>query len=73
MEVRIGVQNVAREIVIESEQSPEDIRTAVDSALSGNKALELKDERGRTVIVPSSVLGYVDIAAENKARVGFGG
>ncbi|WP_298805593.1 DUF3107 domain-containing protein [uncultured Pseudokineococcus sp.] len=73
MEIRIGVQNVAREIVLESSQSADEVRSAVDAALSGSAAvLDLVDERGRRVVVPSGVLGYVEVAAESPRRVGFG-
>ncbi|GAA2021077.1 DUF3107 domain-containing protein [Pseudokineococcus marinus] len=72
MEIRIGVQNVAREIVLESSQSADEVRSAVDAALSGSAVLDLVDERGRRVVVPSGVLGYVEIAAESPRRVGFG-
>lgn len=73
MEVRIGVQNVAREIVLESSQPGREIRQLVEQALTNNTPLSLQDERGETVIVPISTLAYVDIAAEQKGRVGFGG
>lgn len=73
MEVRIGVQNVAREIVLESSQPGREIRHLVEQAISNNTPLSLQDERGETVIVPITTLAYVDIAAEQKGRVGFGG
>lgn len=73
MEVRIGVQNVAREIVLESNQSADEVRTTVASALADGTPLTLIDERGHSVTVPANALGYVDIAAEQKSRVGFGG
>ena len=72
MEITIGVQNLPREIVLESDQSADQVAAAVAAALSGGVALELTDTRGRRVIVPSAVLGYVEIGAETKARVGFG-
>lgn len=73
MEVRIGVQNVAREIVIESHVSADEVRASVAEALSSGAPLTLSDERGHSVTVPASALAYVDIAAEQKGRVGFGG
>ena len=72
MEITIGVQNLPREIVLESDQSADQVAAAVAAALLGGAALELTDTRGRRVIVPSGVLGYVEIGAETKARVGFG-
>ena len=73
MEVKIGVQHAPREMVIESEQSTEEIEQAVAAALSGTaKLLSLTDDRGRKVIVPADRLAYVEIGEPTKHRVGFG-
>ena len=72
MEVRIGVQNVARELVFESAQTSEEITAAVTGALSSGSVLQLKDEKGRLVVVPAATLGYVDIGASEVRKVGFG-
>jgi hypothetical protein len=72
VEVKIGVQNVAREIVVESEQSPEEIETLVTAALTKGGLLNLVDESGRRVIVPVAGIGYVDLGAVKKGSVGFG-
>ncbi len=73
MEVKIGVRDVAREIVLESDQSATEIQTAVTEALADKSGtLKLTDEKGRVVVVPVAVLGYVDIGATERGRVGFG-
>ena len=73
MEVKIGVQNVVRELVLESAQSPEEVEKTVQQALKSDAGvLALVDEKGRRVIVPTSKLGYVDIAETELRRVGFG-
>ncbi|MBD8060301.1 DUF3107 domain-containing protein [Cellulomonas sp. JH27-2] len=72
MEITIGVQNLPREIVLESDQSADEIAAAVAAALAGKPVLELTDSRGRRVFVPTATLGYVEIGAETKGRVGFG-
>lgn len=73
MEVKIGVQHAPREIVIESEQSTEEIQKAVSAALTGaEKLLSLTDDRGRKVLVPADRLAYVDIGEPTKHKVGFG-
>ena len=71
MEVRIGVQDVARELVLETSQTAEEIQTAVAAALADGGTLRLKDDKGREVIVPGRVLGYVDIGASEVRHVGF--
>lgn len=72
MEVKIGIQNVGREIVLESSQDASAVAELVADAIGQGKELRLTDEKGRVVIVPSAVLGYVEIGAEEPRRVGFG-
>ena len=73
MEVRIGVRNVAREVVFESDSTPQQVRSAVTEAMSnGSHLIELEDDKGRTVLVPTAALAYVEIGAQEKGRVGFG-
>jgi hypothetical protein len=71
VEVKIGIQNVAREVVIEAEGSETEIETAVRAALDGGP-LVLTDEKGRRVMVPAGALGYVDVGEPARGRVGFG-
>ncbi|WP_369371182.1 DUF3107 domain-containing protein [Promicromonospora sp. Populi] len=71
MDVTIGVQNLPREVVIETDASPDAVATAVKKALSGG-SLELTDSRGRLVIVPGAAIGYVEIGSEAQRKVGFG-
>lgn len=72
MEVTIGVQNLAREIVVDTDLSAEAVATAVADALGGAPALELVDSRGRRVIIPGDAIGYVEIGSEEQRKVGFG-
>ncbi len=73
MEVKIGVQYAPRELVLESAQSPEEVQAAVSKALSeSGGVLDLQDEKGRRVLVPTAVLAYVEIAESESRRVGFG-
>lgn len=77
MEVKIGVQQSAREITLESAQGADEIQQAVADALDGAAAgksslLVLTDERGRTVMVPAERLAYVEIGEPTARRVGFG-
>jgi hypothetical protein len=67
------VQFAARELVLESAQSAQDVEKAVATALSSeNGVLTLEDEKGRRVVVPADKLAYVEIAADTgQRRVGF--
>jgi len=73
VEVKIGVQHANRELVLESEQTPEEVQSAVAEALTGKSGLlTLVDEKGRRVIVPSEKLAYVEIGESEIRKVGFG-
>lgn len=73
MEVKIGVQHANRELVLESEQSPDEVQQAVADALSGkSELLQLTDDKGRRVIVPADRLAYVEIGEVSIRKVGFG-
>jgi hypothetical protein len=73
VEVKIGVQNAVREIVLDSAQSADEVAKVVTSALnSSTGVLALVDEKGRQVIVPIDKLAYVEIGEPEARRVGFG-
>lgn len=72
MEITIGVRDLPREITLESDQTPDEVAAAVAAALDGKSSLELVDSRGRRLIVPVAGIGYVEIGAETRTRVGFG-
>ena len=72
MEVRIGVQNVSREIVVETDSSPEDVEKAVAEAIENAKPLlSLTDRREKRIVVPVASIGYVEIGSDTKKTVGF--
>ena len=71
MEVRIGVQHVPREITFETTLSADDLVAAVKAAHEAD-VLELTDDKGGRIIIPTAALGYVTTGAERKAGVGFG-
>ena len=72
MEVKIGVRDIAGQVVLESEQTPEQVAAAVAAAVKDGSLLQLADEKGRLVIVPGSLIGFVEIGPSNERRVGFG-
>ena len=72
MEVKIGVQYAARELVLESAQTPDEVTKLVAEAIKAEGVLQLQDEKGRRVLVPASKLAYVEIAENEQRRVGFG-
>jgi hypothetical protein len=72
VEVRIGVENSPRELVLESSQTQEDVEKAVAKALGApDSLLTLVDDKGRKIIVPAAKLAYVEIGEGEGRRVGF--
>ena len=71
MEITIGVRHVARELVLEIDQTSEQVATAVAKAIEQDEPLQLTDSRGRRVIVPAAALGYVEIGGDEARKVGF--
>ncbi|REE95878.1 DUF3107 domain-containing protein [Thermomonospora umbrina] len=73
MQVRIGVQSVPKELVIETSQSAEEVERALADALAvDNGVLVLRDQRGGRVAVPARRVGYLEISEEENRAVGFG-
>ena len=73
MEVTIGVQNMPRELVVEVDPKvAESISADLGAALEKGGLLELRDVRGRTVVVPATAVGYLEVGPEEVRRVGFG-
>ena len=72
MEIKIGVQNISREITLETDETADAVAKAIAVGMAG-ATIEFHDGKGRRVIVPSAALGYVEMGSEEKRRVGFGG
>jgi hypothetical protein len=58
--------------VIDSVDSADSINKKLEAALSSGTVFSLSDEKGRTVVVPAASIAYVDIAASEVRKVGFG-
>ena len=72
MQVRIGMQSVPKELVVETALSPDEIEQAVADALAEEAGVfALKSKNGR-VVVPAAKLAYVEIAESDAPSVGFG-
>ncbi len=72
MEVRIGIQNVQRELMIETSTSQADVEAALTAALAVQGGVfVLADEKGGKVLVPASKIAYVDLGSTESRRIGF--
>jgi hypothetical protein len=72
VEVKIGVADTTRELVLSSTQSQDEVEALVAEALRDTSgSLRLTDDKGRRVVVPTARLAYVEIAPADTRRVGF--
>ena len=73
VEVKIGVAESPRELVVSSAQSPDEVEALVTDALKNPTGLlSMVDDKGRRFVLPAAKVAYVEIAPEDARRVGFG-
>ncbi|WP_231447025.1 DUF3107 domain-containing protein [Brevibacterium zhoupengii] len=72
MEIKIGVKQSPREIVLESDETPKDLAARIEESVKADSLLSFTDSKGRQVFVPAAALAYVEIGTEAARRVGFG-
>jgi uncharacterized protein DUF3107 len=72
VEVKVGVADTARELIINSSQTPEEVEALVADSLKGTSGtLTLIDDKGRRYVVPSARVAYVEIGSADSRKVGF--
>ncbi|MGN6174592.1 MAG: DUF3107 domain-containing protein [Streptosporangiaceae bacterium] len=72
MEVKIGIQSIPRELVVDTNASPEEIENSLAEALASGGLFVLPDDKDGKVMVPADKIGYVEFAGVEERRVGFG-
>jgi hypothetical protein len=71
VEVKIGIQSVPRELVLESSESFDEIERALREAVAASSVLKLADTKGGLVLVPSDKIAYLELSGNAQRRVGF--
>ncbi|GLY68279.1 DUF3107 domain-containing protein [Amycolatopsis taiwanensis] len=72
MEVKIGIKDTPRELVVSSGQSAEEVETLVSDALKTDDGVfRLTDDKGRKFLIPADRIAYVEIAPSDARKVGF--
>lgn len=72
MEVKIGIQSVVRELVLETESAFEEVERSLTAAITDGGVFVLTDEKGGKVMVPADKIAYVEIGGAEPRRIGFG-
>ena len=71
MEVKIGVQHAARELLVETDETAENVEKMVIEAVASDGLIALTDSKGRRIMVPAAKLAYVEIGGGVAGHVGF--
>jgi len=71
VEIRIGIAQTHRDVVIESNESYATVAAQINEAIKSSTLLSLTDERGRTILIPGDRIAFVEIGAAAAGRVGF--
>ena len=72
MEVKIGIQSIPRELVVETPSSPDEVERSLLAAVKDGGMFTLRDERGGRVMVPVEKIGYVELSGAEQRRIGIG-
>jgi hypothetical protein len=72
VEVKIGIQSVPRELVVETSTSDEEIQQLLAAAVTDSTVFVLTDEKGGKVMVPGDKIAYLELGSLEPRRVGFG-
>jgi hypothetical protein len=72
VEVKIGIQSVVRELIVETSSSAAEIERALNVAISEGTVLVLHDEKGGKFVIPADKIAYLEMGAGEARRVGFG-
>ena len=72
VDIRIGIINTARELVITTNAPVKDLEKAIAEGLASESGtIRFEDEKGHSFVVASHHLAYVELGVEKARKVGF--
>lgn len=75
MEVKIGIQSVPRELVVETDATAEEVERDLAAALAatdGKAVFALTTQKGGRILVPADKVAFIEFSTDQARRVGFG-
>lgn len=75
MEVKIGIQSIPRELVVDTDATAEEIERDLAAALAakeGAAVFALTTQKGGRVLVPAGKIAFLEYSSDPMRRVGFG-
>ena len=75
MEVKIGIQSVPRELIVDTDATEAEVERELATALAaenGKGLFALTTQKGGRVLVPADKIAFVEFSTDQARRVGFG-
>jgi hypothetical protein len=75
VEVKIGIQSIPRELVVDTDATAEEVERDLAAALGaadGKAVLALTTQKGGRVLVPADKIAFIEFSTDQARRVGFG-
>jgi hypothetical protein len=75
VEVKIGIQSIPRELVVDTDATAEEIERDLAAALrapDGPSIFALTTQKGGRVLIPADKIAFVEFGSDQSRRVGFG-
>jgi Protein of unknown function (DUF3107) len=75
VEVKIGIQSIPRELVVDTDATAKEIERDLAAALSGadgNAIFALNTQKGGRLLIPADKIAFVEFGGDQARRVGFG-
>lgn len=72
MEIKIGVQETSRELILSSTKSTDELDGVISEALGSDEGiLRLTDDKGRRFVIPTAKIAYIELTPAEVRKVGF--
>jgi hypothetical protein len=72
VEIKIGIQSVPRELVVETRLSVEEVERLLAAAVTDGGVFTLGDDKSGRVMIPAEKIAYLELRGAEPRRVGFG-
>jgi len=72
VEVKIGIQSITRELVVDTPSSPDEVERSLMTAPSNGGMFVVRDDKGGKILIPADKIGYVELNGAEQRKIGFG-
>jgi hypothetical protein len=75
MEVKIGIQSIPRELVVDTDATAAEVEGELAAALTaqdGKGIFTLTTQKGGRILIPADKIAFVELSTDSARRVGFG-